>query len=86
MCSVSGDAGGRRGKTSVYKLNFDLYRAGGLWLWVMLFVLAWSSVAFNLKVVYYPVMQTVFTLKPDQEEVIPSIARYTGRPRFYLGS
>lgn len=31
-----------------YKLNFDLHRAGGLWLWAMLFILAWSSVAFNL--------------------------------------
>ena len=27
-----------------YRLNFDLHRAGGLWLWVLLFVFAWSSV------------------------------------------
>lgn len=38
-----------------YKLNFDLHRAGGLWIWAMLFVLAWSSVAFNLREVYAPV-------------------------------
>jgi uncharacterized iron-regulated membrane protein len=38
-----------------YKLNFDLHRAGGLWTWAMLFVLAWSSVAFNLAEVYAPV-------------------------------
>lgn len=30
------------------RLNFDLHRASGLWTWAMLFVLAWSSVAFNL--------------------------------------
>ncbi|MGZ7192220.1 PepSY domain-containing protein, partial [Streptococcus pyogenes] len=34
--------------SGAYKLNFDLHRAGGLWTWAMLFVLAWSSVAFNL--------------------------------------
>lgn len=37
------------------KLIFDLHRAGGLWLWAVLFVLAWSSVAFNLSEVYAPV-------------------------------
>lgn len=56
-----------------YKLNFDLHRAGGLWPWAMLFVLAWSSVAFNLKEVYHPVMQTLFTMQPDQEEAIPKL-------------
>jgi uncharacterized iron-regulated membrane protein len=27
-----------------FRLNFDLHRAGGLWLWPMLFIFAWSSV------------------------------------------
>lgn len=48
-----------------YKLNFDLHRAGGLWPWAMLFVLAWSSVAFNLSEVYDPVMKTLFAHQPD---------------------
>lgn len=39
-----------------YKLTFDLHRAGGLWFWVMLFVFAWSSVAFNLTPAYDAVM------------------------------
>lgn len=43
-----------------HKLNFDLHRAGGLWPWAMLLVLAWSGVAFNLKEVYLPVMDAVF--------------------------
>lgn len=47
------------------KLNFDLHRAGGLWLWAMLAVLAWSSVGFNLKEVYRPVMDALFTLQPS---------------------
>jgi len=43
-----------------YKVNLDLHRAGGLWPWAMLFVVAWSSVAFNLTEVYEPVMKTMF--------------------------
>lgn len=39
------------------KLTFDLHRAGGLWLWPILLVFAWSSVMFNLKEVYDPVMR-----------------------------
>lgn len=30
------------------KLNFDLHRAGGLWLWAALLVFGWSSVGMNL--------------------------------------
>ncbi|WP_406625637.1 PepSY-associated TM helix domain-containing protein [Acidovorax sp. SDU_ACID1] len=40
-----------------YKLTFDLHRAGGLWVWAMLFVFAWSSVAFNLTPAYDAVMK-----------------------------
>ena len=45
-----------RWHASRYKLNFDLHRAGGLWLWPLLLVFAWSSVSFNLPQVYVPVM------------------------------
>jgi uncharacterized iron-regulated membrane protein len=41
------------------KLTFDLHRAGGLWLWPILLIFAWSSVGFNLQPVYSPVMQAV---------------------------
>jgi uncharacterized iron-regulated membrane protein len=40
-----------------HKLTFDLHRAGGLWVWPLLFVFAWSSVSFNLDEVYDPVMK-----------------------------
>lgn len=51
-----------------YKTSFDLHRAGGLWTWAMLFVLAWSSVAFNLHdEVYDPVMRSIFAYQPDRD-------------------
>ncbi|MGC4060245.1 MAG: PepSY-associated TM helix domain-containing protein [Aquabacterium sp.] len=51
------------------RLNFDLHRASGLWVWAMLFVMAWSSVGFNLRPVYIPVMQTLFTYHDDWAEL-----------------
>lgn len=57
-----------RWRQGSYKLNFDLHRACGLWTWAMLFVLAWSSVAFNLhQVVYDPVMRTLFAHQRDEQ-------------------
>lgn len=35
-------------KGSFYRVNFDLHRAGGLWLWLVLLMFAWSSVYMNL--------------------------------------
>ncbi len=61
------------------KVNFDLHRAGGLWLWAMLFVFAWSSVAFNLRDVYYPVMGTVFARQGFGEE-IPRLPKPLAKP------
>ena len=55
-----------RRKTNPFKLNYDLHHAFGLWLWLMLFVIAWSSVGFNLQAVYQPVMQTVVGLTPRE--------------------
>ena len=50
---------------SVYRLNFDLHRASGLWLWPLLFIFAWSSVMMNLRFqVYDPVTKIVFDYKP----------------------
>ena len=55
-----------RRKTNTFKLNYDLHHAFGLWLWLMLFIIAWSSVGFNLKSVYQPVMQAVVRLEPRE--------------------
>ncbi len=51
------------------RLNFDLHRAGGLWVWPMLFVLAWSSVALNLNQVYTPVMKLVFDMREPMNDM-----------------
>lgn len=54
-----------RWRGAAYKVNFDLHRAGGLWPWAILFVLAWSSVSFNLSEVYDPVMRPLFATQHD---------------------
>ena len=59
---------------SAYKISFNLHRAGGLWTWAMLFVLAWSSVAFNLPQVYETAMKAVFAHQRGLES-IPKLAR-----------
>ncbi|WP_347987687.1 PepSY-associated TM helix domain-containing protein [Methylomonas sp. AM2-LC] len=45
--------------TSPIRFNFDLHRAGGLWVWVALLVFAWSSVYMNLEGFYTRVMQSI---------------------------
>ncbi len=57
-----------RTKTNIFKLNYDLHHAFGLWLWLIFFVIAWSSVGFNLKQVYQPVMQAIVGLEPRGEK------------------
>lgn len=52
------------------RLNFDLHRAGGLWLWGMLFMLAMSGVYFNLaQEVFRPVVSLFGTLSPNPVQV-----------------
>jgi uncharacterized iron-regulated membrane protein len=51
---------------NVFRVNFDLHRAGGLWLWLALIVFAWSSVMFTLPdQVYAPVTRTLFDYRSD---------------------
>ncbi len=58
---------------SASRVNFDLHRASGLWVWIMLFIIAWSSVMFNLPQVYNPVMGVLFKHPPEhsQQTVLP---------------
>lgn len=54
----------RRG-TGTYKLNYDLHRAGSLWTWVLLFVLAFTAFSLNLyREVFYPLMSMVSQVTP----------------------
>jgi len=66
----------KRGASS-FRLNFDLHRAGGLWLWALLFVFAWSSVMMNIRQVYEPVMRTLF----DYRSPLESLERPLPEPR-----
>lgn len=48
------------------RLNFDLHRAGGLWFWGLLLMLAVSSVSFNLhEQVFEPVVNAISPLTPS---------------------
>lgn len=48
------------------RLNFDLHRAGGLWFWGLLLMLAVSSVSFNLhEEVFEPVVNAISPLTPS---------------------
>jgi uncharacterized iron-regulated membrane protein len=51
-----------------YRLNFDLHRASGLWLWPMLFIFAWSSVMYNMGPVYRWVMPKLFDFSSSLEQ------------------
>ncbi|MGO9237055.1 MAG: PepSY-associated TM helix domain-containing protein [Methylocella sp.] len=55
-------------KASAYRLNFDLHRAGGLWVWPMLLIFAWSSVMLNLPSVYDWVTGGVLDYLPPSEQ------------------
>ncbi|WP_080888657.1 PepSY-associated TM helix domain-containing protein [Nitrospira japonica] len=55
---------------SRYQLNFDLHRAGGLWTWGMLLVLAMSAVYLNLnREIVRPVVSTMTTVTPSPFDV-----------------
>ncbi|MDO8844056.1 PepSY domain-containing protein [Methylicorpusculum sp.] len=61
-----------RWRAGSYKLNFDLHRAGGLWLWAMLLIFAWSSVYMNLwDTVYTWTTRAVFDYKAPWTELRP---------------
>lgn len=48
-----------------YKLNFDLHRAGGLWTWGLLFVVAFTGFSMNLyDEVFEPTMSMVSDVTP----------------------
>jgi len=61
-----------RWKAHRFKMNFDLHRAGGLWLWGMLLVFAWSSVEMNLwDTVYTWATRAVFDYRPPWNALQP---------------
>ncbi|SDH13435.1 PepSY domain-containing protein [Nitrosomonas sp. Nm132] len=76
-----------RWRQGSYKLNFDLHRSGGVWLWGLLLILAVTAVSMNLKLeVMRPIVSLFSTLTPDpfamripnppDEPIEPAIARH----------
>lgn len=62
-----------------YKLVFDLHRAGSLWAWLLLLMMAWSSVALTLRrEVYTPVMRQMFDMSvpADNIAMLPMTVEY----------
>ncbi|PLC49653.1 peptidase [Pollutimonas subterranea] len=58
-----------RWKAGGYKLNFDLHRAGGLWIWGIILVVAFTSFSLNLyREIFYPVMSLVSQTTPGPYE------------------
>jgi len=59
---------------SAFRLNFDLHRAGALWLWPALLLFAWSSVYFNLnREVYLPAMSALFDMPAKAGAALPPV-------------
>jgi len=60
-----------RWRSGGYKLNFDLHRAGGLWVWAIIIVVSFTSFSLNLyREVFYPVMSKISTTTPGPYETI----------------
>ncbi|MFJ1299110.1 PepSY-associated TM helix domain-containing protein [Pseudomonadota bacterium AL_CKDN230030165-1A_HGKHYDSX7] len=63
-----------------YRLNLDLHRAFGLWLWIALILLALSSAYLNLRQeLFRPLLTAVSTLTPFPQAQTPAEARDPAR-------
>jgi uncharacterized iron-regulated membrane protein len=60
-------------RASSFRINFDLHRASGLWLWPLLFIFGWSSVMMNIRPTYERVMRALFDYRSpiDAFESLP---------------
>lgn len=55
-------------RASAFRVNFDLHRASGLWLWPALLVLALSSVMFNLPALYHRLTDAILDYRPPPDD------------------
>lgn len=55
---------------SLYRLNFDIHRAFGLWVWVLLLIVAFTSISMNLSTeIVRPILSKVSSLTPEVWDV-----------------
>jgi uncharacterized iron-regulated membrane protein len=65
---------------SLYRINFDLHRAAGLWTWPMLLLLAVSSVQFNLyNEVFAPALKVLMPMV-EVEDALPKLPQPLAAP------
>jgi uncharacterized iron-regulated membrane protein len=75
-------------RASAFRVNFDLHRASGLWLWPALLVFAVSSVMFNLPKVYHGVADRFLEYHepfPERMEMSPVHDNHPPRIDFRMG-
>ncbi|NGM85895.1 PepSY domain-containing protein [Parapusillimonas sp. SGNA-6] len=61
-----------RWRAGGYKLHFDLHRAAGLWIWIVILIIAFTSFSLNLyREVFYPAMSMVSQVTPGPFETRP---------------
>jgi len=59
-----------RWRSGSYRVNFDLHRAGGLWTWGLLFLIAFTAFSMNLyREVFFPVVSLVSNVTPSPFDV-----------------
>lgn len=55
---------------SAYRINFDIHRAFGLWLWGVLFIVAFTAFSLNLySEVFYPALSQISLVTPGPFEL-----------------
>src|SRR5882724_11817755 len=63
---------------SPLRIHFDLHRAAGLWLWLVLATLAMSGVAMNLpEQVFRPVVSLFYEIRPSVEDTLANHSNST---------
>jgi uncharacterized iron-regulated membrane protein len=60
-----------------YKVNFDLHRAGGLWTWGLLFIVAFTAFSMNLyREAFFPVMSLVSNVTPSPFDLKEPVSKH----------
>jgi uncharacterized iron-regulated membrane protein len=59
-----------RWRAGGYKLNFDLHRAGGLWIWPLIIIIAFTSATLNLRELFYPALALVSKPTPGPSALV----------------
>ena len=70
-----------KGNAGVFRLNFDLHRAGGLWFWLPLILFAWSSVMLSLLPVYERVTKVFVDYESFDQVMNYALAQPKEHPR-----